>query len=69
MECTVNEYGDGTLNSDAYVFIHEAAHFEDFQVEDAEIADLKFKSLNLYTVNDEHIGNLENTENLPPVKV
>ncbi|MFY7992582.1 MAG: hypothetical protein ACOVP4_04745 [Bacteriovoracaceae bacterium] len=68
LECSINETGDGALNSDAFVFIHEAAHFEDFQVEDAETADLKFNNLNLYTVNDEHIGNLENTENLPAIK-
>lgn len=55
------------MTSDAMVLIHEAAHFEDFQVEDDEMGDLKFKSLNLYTINNAHIGNLENTENLPTV--
>lgn len=68
LECSITGLGDSVLNSDAFFFIHEATHFEDFQVEDAEPADLKFNSLNLYTATDEHIGGIENTENLPSVK-
>lgn len=68
LECTINNYGDSTYNSDSFVFIHEAAHFEDLQIEDEEHSEVKLWKFNLYTVNDEHIGNLENTEELPSVK-
>lgn len=68
LECSESEYGHSLYSSDAFVFVHEAAHFEDFQITDEFASEMKPLNLNLYTVNGEHIGNLENTDKLPSVK-
>ncbi len=71
--CKKTDYGDSLYTTDAYVFIHEAAHFEDLKVNYNKSPKKTSESdqtenFNLYTVNNEHIGNFQSYKNLPKVK-
>ncbi len=46
LECKIDASGDTTINSDAFVFIHEATHFEDLQVEDSETPEFQTEKFN-----------------------
>lgn len=68
-KCEDSFYGNTLYTHDAIVFIHEAAHLEDIGASqisnEKEITEIKF---NLYTVNNEHIGDFKSHKNLPKIK-
>lgn len=72
LKCVDSDFGNTLYTQDAFVFIHEAAHFEDFNLDASKLDEASHgdpaKALNLYTVNGEHIGNFQAFENLPSIK-
>lgn len=69
LECRDTNFGNTLYSADATVFVHEAAHFEDLGMgKDNFDPNNQIGIFNLYTVNNEHIGNFQNFKNLPKVK-
>ena len=72
LKCLETDFGNTLYSQDAFVFIHEAAHFEDFNIDASNLDETDqgdpAQKLNLYTVNGNHIGNFQAFENLPSVK-
>lgn len=67
LNCEDSEYGNSLFFLDAAVLIHEATHFEDFGL-DANGENFELSKFNLYTVDGDHIGNLQTPQPLPSVK-
>lgn len=62
LNCDETDYGNNLINSGAMVFVHEAAHFEDLDRTNTGRTKANF---NLYTVNDEHIGDYKLDQAIP----
>ncbi|WPU64671.1 hypothetical protein [Peredibacter starrii] len=65
INCSSNEFGESIVNNGAVIFVHEAAHFEDL---DLDLSGTSSKETNIYTVNNEHIGTVKNVTELPIVR-
>ena len=62
LNCDETDYGNNLITSGAMVFVHEAAHFEDLDWTNTGRTKTNF---NLYTVNDEHIGDYKLDQPIP----
>jgi len=61
INCDENEFGNNLINSGAMVFVHEAAHFEDLAWTNTNQIKTSF---NLFTVNNVHVGDYQNSDAL-----
>lgn len=70
--CSDSDFGNTLYSQDAFVYIHEAAHFEDLNLDAKDLDNVDkanpAKNFNLYTVNNEHIGDFQSFAKLPKIK-